>query len=52
MGRSITLQGREECFEQIRTILGYLPNCGQVEAPPVVDCDDPEDLDPRSVMPI
>ena len=24
-----------ECFQQIRTVLGYMPNCG-LEAPPVI----------------
>ena len=44
----------EGCFEQIRTVLGYLPNCGSWEAPPVVECSDPvnrEDLALRSVIP-
>ncbi len=44
----------EGCFEPIRTVLGYLPNCGQLEAPPVVGCDDSvdrEDLALRSVIP-
>ncbi|KAL9622287.1 MAG: hypothetical protein Q9160_003298 [Pyrenula sp. 1 TL-2023] len=43
----------EECFKQIRTVLGYLPNSG-AEAPPVVQCDDPEqreEIDLRSVIP-
>ena len=31
-----------ECFEQLRTVLSYLPNHG-LEAPPTVACDDPED---------
>lgn len=31
-----------ECFEQLRTVLGYLPNSGS-EAPPTVPCSDPED---------
>jgi acetyl-CoA carboxylase carboxyltransferase component len=44
----------EECFEQIRTVLGFLPNCGQLEAPPVVPCSDPvdrEDVSLRSIIP-
>jgi acetyl-CoA carboxylase carboxyltransferase component len=44
----------EGCFEQIRTVLGYLPNCGSWEAPPVVECVDPvdrEDVALRSVIP-
>jgi acetyl-CoA carboxylase carboxyltransferase component len=44
----------EECFQQIRTVLGYLPDCGQLGAPPVLDCDDPvdrEDINLRSVIP-
>ncbi|EEH36279.1 propionyl-CoA carboxylase [Paracoccidioides lutzii Pb01] len=32
----------KECFEQLRTVLGYLPNSGN-ESPPVVPCNDPED---------
>lgn len=42
-----------ECFEQIRTVLGYLPNSG-LEAPPVTPCDDPhnrEDVSLRSIIP-
>lgn len=25
------------CYEQIRTVLGYLPNCGALQAPPCLD---------------
>ncbi|KAM3068930.1 hypothetical protein ACMFMF_008896 [Clarireedia jacksonii] len=32
----------QECFEQIRTILGYLPNSGS-SLPPVTTCNDPTD---------
>lgn len=42
-----------ECFEQIRTVLGYLPNSG-LDAPPVISCTDPEareDLSLRSIIP-
>ncbi|EFW14904.1 hypothetical protein D8B26_000446 [Coccidioides posadasii str. Silveira] len=42
-----------ECFEQIRTILAYLPSSG-AEAPPVIPCDDPEnreDISLRSIIP-
>ncbi|KAI1918556.1 hypothetical protein LOZ58_002464 [Ophidiomyces ophidiicola] len=42
-----------ECFEQIRTVLGYLPNSG-AEAPPAIPCDDPEnreDISLRSIIP-
>lgn len=42
-----------ECFEQIRTVLSYLPNSGS-EAPPVVPGDDPvdrEDIALRSIIP-
>lgn len=42
-----------ECFQQIQTVLGYLPNSG-LEAPPVTPCDDPdnrEDLSLRSIIP-
>ncbi|CAK4003914.1 Acetyl- carboxylase, carboxyltransferase component (subunit alpha and beta) [Lecanosticta acicola] len=44
----------EECFEQIRTVLGYLPNCGTSSAPPTIDCSDPvtrEDNALRSIIP-
>ncbi|KAJ8108996.1 hypothetical protein OPT61_g7781 [Boeremia exigua] len=30
------------CFEQLRTVLGYLPDVG-TKLPPVIDCDDPND---------
>lgn len=43
----------EECFEQIRTVLGYLPNCG-TQVPPQVQCDDPVDREEvalRSIIP-
>ncbi|KJX94998.1 propionyl-CoA carboxylase like protein [Zymoseptoria brevis] len=43
----------EECFEQIRTVLGYLPNCG-TQVPPVVQCEDPVDrasTELRTVIP-
>ncbi|KAH8703161.1 carboxyl transferase [Talaromyces proteolyticus] len=42
-----------ECFEQIRTILEYLPNSG-LDAPPVISCEDPEnreDVALRSIIP-
>ncbi|KAF2402648.1 propionyl-CoA carboxylase-like protein [Trichodelitschia bisporula] len=32
----------EECFEQMRTVLSYLPNYG-LQLPPVIACDDPID---------
>ncbi len=44
----------ENCFRQIRTVLGYLPNCGQFEAPPTTVCFDPitrEDIGLRSIIP-
>lgn len=43
----------EECFRQIRTVLGFLPNCG-TQVPPIVSCDDPvtrENPELRSVIP-
>ncbi|PQE28564.1 putative propionyl- carboxylase beta mitochondrial precursor protein [Rutstroemia sp. NJR-2017a WRK4] len=43
----------QECFEQIRTILGYLPNSGS-SLPPVTSCDDPIDrlcTDLRTIIP-
>lgn len=30
-----------ECFEQIRKVLSYLPNCGQSQLPPVISISDP-----------
>ncbi|KLJ11270.1 propionyl-CoA carboxylase beta chain [Blastomyces silverae] len=42
-----------ECFEQLRTVLEYLPNSG-TEAPPVVPCNDPEDREDiglRTIIP-
>lgn len=42
-----------ECFEQLRTVLSYLPNSGS-EAPPVIPCSDPEDREDlalRSIIP-
>jgi len=30
------------CFEQIRTVLSYLPDCG-TKLPPVIPCEDPVD---------
>lgn len=44
----------EECFEQIRTVLGYLPNCGTTSPPPVIDCSDPvsrEEVALRTIIP-
>lgn len=43
----------DECFKQIRTVLGYLPNSG-AEAPPLIQCDDleaREEIELRSVIP-
>ncbi|KAJ5775454.1 uncharacterized protein N7511_000465 [Penicillium nucicola] len=42
-----------ECYEQLRIVLGYLPNSGS-EAPPVIPCTDPEDREDialRSIIP-
>ena len=42
-----------ECFEQIRTVLGFLPNCG-TQIPPTIACDDPidrRDLGLRTIIP-
>lgn len=42
-----------ECYEQIRTMLSYLPNSG-ADAPPVLPCDDPENREEealRSIIP-
>jgi len=41
------------CFEQIRTILSYLPDCG-TKLPPAIDCSDPIDRmseNLRSIIP-
>ncbi|KAL5047548.1 hypothetical protein BDW71DRAFT_38247 [Aspergillus fruticulosus] len=38
-----------ECFEQLRTVLSYLPNCGRYNAPPVIPCDDPETREDESL---
>lgn len=41
------------CFEQIRTVLSYLPDCG-TNLPPTIDCSDPIDRiseDLRSIIP-
>ncbi|KAL3461553.1 carboxyl transferase [Aspergillus heterothallicus] len=38
-----------ECFEQLRTVLGYLPDCGRYNAPPVIASDDPEDREDESL---
>ncbi|KIX02106.1 uncharacterized protein Z518_08045 [Rhinocladiella mackenziei CBS 650.93] len=44
----------DECFTQIRTVLGYLPDCGMFQAPPCVECTDDvnrEDIALRSIIP-
>ncbi len=45
----------QDCFDQIRTVLGYLPDCGMFQAPPCIECvhDDVnrEDIGLRSVIP-
>ncbi|KAL3433627.1 carboxyl transferase [Aspergillus tetrazonus] len=38
-----------ECFEQLRTVLSYLPNCGRYNAPPVIPCDDQETREDESL---
>ncbi|KAL4981186.1 carboxyl transferase [Aspergillus desertorum] len=38
-----------ECFEQLRTVLSYFPNCGRYNAPPVNPCDDPETREDESL---
>lgn len=46
-----------ECYEQIRTVLGYLPDCGALQAPPCLpdawsgDDVEREDLSLRSIVP-
>ncbi|KAI5356498.1 Putative acetyl-coenzyme A carboxyltransferase, ClpP/crotonase-like domain superfamily [Septoria linicola] len=42
-----------ECFQQIRTVLGFLPNCG-TQVPPVINCTDPierQNTELRSMIP-
>lgn len=42
-----------ECYEQLRTVLSYLPNTG-TDAPPVIVCEDSEDredLELRQIIP-
>ncbi|OAP58165.1 hypothetical protein AYL99_07255 [Fonsecaea erecta] len=44
----------QECFDQIRTVLAYLPQCGQFQPPPTIPASDPvdrEDLSLRSIVP-
>lgn len=43
----------QECFEQLRTILSYLPNCGTHIPPTVVSADAADRLSPelRSIIP-
>lgn len=40
-----------ECYEQLRTVLSYLPNHGK-EAPPVIACEDPPDREDESLRKI
>ena len=48
-------RNEEECFEQIRTVLGYLPDCGDLQAPPIFedfgDDVNREDVALRSIVP-
>ncbi|KAF1998493.1 ClpP/crotonase [Amniculicola lignicola CBS 123094] len=39
------------CFEQMRTVLSYLPDCG-TKLPPIVDCADPIDRTSESLRSI
>lgn len=47
----------KECYEQLRTVLGYLPDCGALQAPPVLeegwsgDSVTREDESLRSIVP-
>lgn len=47
----------KECYEQMRTVLGFLPDCGALQAPPVLPPDwsgddvNREDLSLRSIIP-
>lgn len=47
----------KECYEQMRTVLGFLPDCGALQAPPVLppswsgDDVNREDLSLRSIIP-
>ncbi|KAL4737863.1 carboxyl transferase [Aspergillus similis] len=38
-----------ECFEQLRTVLSYFPNCGRYNGPPVIPCDDQETREDESL---
>lgn len=43
-----------ECYEQLRTVLGYLPDCGELQPPPTSKCLDDvnrEDIALRSIIP-
>ena len=48
-------ENEEGCFDQIRTVLGYLPNCGELQAPPVYadfgDDVNREDMALRTIIP-
>lgn len=37
------------CFDQIRSFLSYVPNCGLTDLPPVLASSDPEDRDVTSL---
>ncbi|PYH80477.1 alpha subunit of methylmalonyl-CoA decarboxylase [Aspergillus uvarum CBS 121591] len=37
-----------ECYEQLRTVLGYLPNSGR-EVPPVIESEDPADREDEAL---
>ncbi|RAK74286.1 acyl-CoA carboxylase subunit beta [Aspergillus fijiensis CBS 313.89] len=37
-----------ECYEQLRTVLSYLPNSGR-EAPPVIESEDPADREDKAL---
>jgi acetyl-CoA carboxylase carboxyltransferase component len=44
----------EGCLDQLRTMLGYLPDCGAFQSPPVCECTDStnrEDINLRSIIP-
>jgi len=43
-----------ECFRQMKTVLSYLPNCGQTQLPPILENEDPIDRiseELRSIVP-
>lgn len=38
-------ENESDCFQQLRTVLSYLPNCGDSSLPPVINSEDPINRD-------